>query len=153
MPRRIEALVRSYVEKEHTISALSCIVASRKRRHPALEPHMFSRACCVCVRAQTHAPAVLAVAPANVPLMNSPAMRLAKEVDAAGLRTIGVLTKVDTLKQSDDQRDLKAAVVNCVTNNGQGGAYPLRTHGYVAVMTNPLYGSVRALGQRGVTRG
>ena len=37
---------------------------------------------------------ILAVSPANTDLANSDAMKIAKEVDPEGLRTIGVITKL-----------------------------------------------------------
>lgn len=40
---------------------------------------------------------ILAVTPANVDLANSDALKLAKEVDPQGLRTIGVITKLDLM--------------------------------------------------------
>ena len=40
---------------------------------------------------------VLAVTPANQDLANSDALKLAKEVDPQGVRTIGVITKLDLM--------------------------------------------------------
>ncbi|XP_010072862.1 PREDICTED: dynamin-2-like, partial [Pterocles gutturalis] len=40
---------------------------------------------------------ILAVTPANMDLANSDALKLAKEVDPQGLRTIGVITKLDLI--------------------------------------------------------
>jgi len=42
---------------------------------------------------------ILAVTPANVDIANSESLKLAKEVDPAGKRTIGVLTKIDLMDQ------------------------------------------------------
>ena len=42
---------------------------------------------------------ILAVSPANSDLANSDAMKIAKEVDPEGLRTIGVITKLDLMDQ------------------------------------------------------
>ncbi|KZS17708.1 putative Dynamin, partial [Daphnia magna] len=49
---------------------------------------------------------VLAVTPANIDLANSDALKLAKEVDPAGLRTIGVITKLDLMDEGTDARDI-----------------------------------------------
>lgn len=49
---------------------------------------------------------ILAVSPANTDLANSDAMKMAKEVDPQGLRTIGVITKLDLMDQGTDARDI-----------------------------------------------
>ncbi|XP_046448870.1 dynamin-like isoform X21 [Daphnia pulex] len=49
---------------------------------------------------------ILAVTPANIDLANSDALKLAKEVDPAGLRTIGVITKLDLMDEGTDARDI-----------------------------------------------
>ncbi|KAH0506655.1 Dynamin-3 [Microtus ochrogaster] len=49
---------------------------------------------------------VLAVTPANTDLANSDALKLAKEVDPQGLRTIGVITKLDLMDEGTDARDV-----------------------------------------------
>ncbi|KAF6035991.1 dyn-1 [Bugula neritina] len=49
---------------------------------------------------------ILAVSPANTDLANSDALKLAKEVDPAGSRTIGVITKLDLMDQGVDARDI-----------------------------------------------
>lgn len=49
---------------------------------------------------------ILAVTPANADLATSDALRLAKEVDPTGDRTIGVLTKVDIMDRGTDCRDI-----------------------------------------------
>nr|CAH0103149.1 unnamed protein product [Daphnia galeata] len=49
---------------------------------------------------------ILAVTPANIDLANSDALKLAKEVDPAGLRTIGVITKLDLMDEGTDARDV-----------------------------------------------
>ncbi|CAF0841471.1 unnamed protein product [Didymodactylos carnosus] len=49
---------------------------------------------------------VLAVTPANSDLANSDALKLAKEVDPSGLRTIGVITKLDLMDDGTDARDI-----------------------------------------------
>lgn len=40
---------------------------------------------------------ILAVTPANTDLANSDALQLAREVDPEGIRTIGVITKIDLM--------------------------------------------------------
>ena len=42
---------------------------------------------------------VLAVSPANQDLSNSDALKLARSVDPEGLRTIGVITKLDLMDE------------------------------------------------------
>ena len=42
---------------------------------------------------------ILAVSPANQDLANSDALKLARAVDPEGLRTIGVITKLDLMDQ------------------------------------------------------
>lgn len=49
---------------------------------------------------------VLAVTPANTDLANSDALKLAKDVDPAGVRTIGVITKLDLMDEGTDARDI-----------------------------------------------
>ncbi|XP_030270431.1 dynamin-2 isoform X1 [Sparus aurata] len=49
---------------------------------------------------------VLAVTPANMDLANSDALKIAKEVDPQGLRTIGVITKLDLMDEGTDARDI-----------------------------------------------
>ncbi|CAH8497538.1 unnamed protein product [Heterobilharzia americana] len=49
---------------------------------------------------------ILAVSPANSDLANSDALKLSKEVDPQGLRTIGVVTKLDLMDQGTDARDI-----------------------------------------------
>ncbi|KAK1879764.1 Dynamin-3 [Dissostichus eleginoides] len=65
---------------------------------------------------------ILAVTPANSDLANSDALKLAKDVDPQGLRTIGVITKLDLMdegyigvvnrsqKDIDGKKDIKAAL-------------------------------------------
>ncbi|KAL5251151.1 hypothetical protein ACHWQZ_G016763 [Mnemiopsis leidyi] len=65
---------------------------------------------------------ILAVTPANSDLANSDALKLAKEVDPEGIRTIGVLTKLDLM---DDGTDAKEILDNKVL--------PLR-RGYIGVV-------------------
>jgi len=49
---------------------------------------------------------ILAVTSANTDLATSDALKLAKEVDPSGLRTIGVLTKLDLMDEGTDARDV-----------------------------------------------
>ncbi|SAM05508.1 hypothetical protein [Absidia glauca] len=65
---------------------------------------------------------ILAVTSANTDLANSDGLKLAREVDPEGLRTIGVLTKVDLMDQGTDVIDILA-----------GRVIPLRL-GYVPVV-------------------
>ncbi|KAJ1543697.1 vacuolar protein sorting-associated protein 1 [Cladochytrium tenue] len=65
---------------------------------------------------------ILAVTAANTDLANSDGLKLAREVDPEGLRTIGVLTKIDLMDQGTDVIDILA-----------GRIIPLRL-GYVPVV-------------------
>ncbi|NP_001093354.1 dynamin 2 L homeolog [Xenopus laevis] len=49
---------------------------------------------------------ILAVTPANTDLANSDALKMAKEVDPQGLRTIGVITKLDLMDEGTDAKDI-----------------------------------------------
>ncbi|XP_039085477.1 dynamin-1 isoform X8 [Hyaena hyaena] len=49
---------------------------------------------------------ILAVSPANSDLANSDALKVAKEVDPQGQRTIGVITKLDLMDEGTDARDV-----------------------------------------------
>lgn len=65
---------------------------------------------------------ILAVTAANTDLANSDGLKLAREVDPDGTRTVGVLTKVDLMDQGTDVVDILA-----------GRVIPLRL-GYVPVV-------------------
>ncbi|THH31528.1 hypothetical protein EUX98_g2638 [Antrodiella citrinella] len=65
---------------------------------------------------------ILAVTAANTDLANSDGLKMAREVDPEGVRTIGVLTKVDLMDQGTDVVDILA-----------GRIIPLRL-GYVPVV-------------------
>ena len=65
---------------------------------------------------------ILAVTAANTDLANSDGLKLAREVDPEGQRTIGVLTKVDLMDEGTDVVDILA-----------GRIIPLRL-GYVPVV-------------------
>ncbi|XP_066966165.1 dynamin isoform X2 [Macrobrachium rosenbergii] len=49
---------------------------------------------------------ILAVSPANSDLANSDALKLSKDADPDGLRTIGVITKLDLMDEGTDARDV-----------------------------------------------
>ncbi|KAJ1341073.1 hypothetical protein BSLG_004314 [Batrachochytrium salamandrivorans] len=65
---------------------------------------------------------ILAVTSANTDLANSDGLKLARDVDPEGVRTIGVLTKIDLMDQGTDVIDILA-----------GRVIPLRL-GYVPVV-------------------
>jgi dynamin 1-like protein len=64
---------------------------------------------------------ILAVTAANTDLANSDALKLAREVDPAGMRTIGVITKIDLMDPGTDALDML-----------EGRVVPLR-RGFVGV--------------------
>lgn len=49
---------------------------------------------------------ILSVTAANTDLANSDGLKLAREVDPEGLRTIGVLTKIDLMDPGTDVLDI-----------------------------------------------
>lgn len=65
---------------------------------------------------------ILAVTPANTDLANSDALKIAREVDPAGTRTIGVITKIDLMDEGTDALDIL-----------ENRIFPLR-RGYVGVV-------------------
>jgi len=65
---------------------------------------------------------ILAVTPANTDIATSDALQLARSADPEGLRTIGVLTKLDLMDEGTDARDIL-----------ENKLLPLR-RGYVAVV-------------------
>lgn len=65
---------------------------------------------------------VLAVSPANVDLVNSESLKLAREVDPVGKRTIGVVTKLDLMDNGTNALDILS-----------GKVYPLKL-GFVGVV-------------------
>ncbi|KAF2397586.1 dynamin GTPase [Trichodelitschia bisporula] len=65
---------------------------------------------------------ILAVSPANVDLVNSEALKLARHVDPMGRRTIGVLTKVDLMDHGTNALDILS-----------GRVYPLKL-GFIGVV-------------------
>jgi dynamin 1-like protein len=65
---------------------------------------------------------VLAVSPANVDIVNSEALKLARSVDPVGKRTIGVLTKLDLMDHGTNALDILS-----------GRVYPLKL-GFIGVV-------------------
>ncbi|KAF2498852.1 dynamin-like protein [Lophium mytilinum] len=65
---------------------------------------------------------ILAVSPANVDIVNSEALKLARHVDPMGRRTIGVLTKIDLMDHGTNALDIL-----------QGRVYPLKL-GFIGVV-------------------
>ncbi|KLU89304.1 dynamin-A [Magnaporthiopsis poae ATCC 64411] len=65
---------------------------------------------------------ILAVSPANVDIVNSEALKLARHVDGLGRRTIGVLTKVDLMDHGTNALDILS-----------GRVYPLKL-GWIGVV-------------------
>lgn len=65
---------------------------------------------------------ILAVSPANVDLVNSEALKLARAADPAGKRTIGVLTKIDLMDHGTNALDILS-----------GRVYPLKL-GFIGVV-------------------
>ncbi|KAB8356389.1 hypothetical protein FH972_023972 [Carpinus fangiana] len=65
---------------------------------------------------------ILAVSPANVDLVNSEALKLARHVDPMGRRTIGVLTKIDLMDHGTNAIDILS-----------GRVYPLKL-GFIGVV-------------------
>ncbi|KAF2674389.1 hypothetical protein BT63DRAFT_8926 [Microthyrium microscopicum] len=65
---------------------------------------------------------ILAVSPANVDLVNSEALKLARHVDPMGKRTIGVLTKIDLMDHGTNAMDILS-----------GRVYPLKL-GFIGVV-------------------
>ena len=65
---------------------------------------------------------ILAVTPANTDVATSDALQMAREVDPAGLRTVGVMTKIDLMDKGTDCMDILL-----------GKSYPLRL-GFIGVI-------------------
>ncbi|KAL8736525.1 MAG: hypothetical protein Q9181_002419 [Wetmoreana brouardii] len=65
---------------------------------------------------------ILAVSPANVDIVNSEALKLARQVDPMGRRTIGVLTKIDLMDHGTNALDILS-----------GRVYPLKL-GFIGVV-------------------
>lgn len=65
---------------------------------------------------------ILAVSPANVDLVNSESLKLARQVDPTGKRTVGVLTKLDLMDQGTNALDIL-----------KGNVYPLKL-GFIGIV-------------------
>ncbi|KAK6455859.1 Dynamin central region-domain-containing protein [Scheffersomyces xylosifermentans] len=65
---------------------------------------------------------ILAVSPANVDLVNSESLKLARQVDPTGKRTVGVLTKLDLMDQGTNAMDIL-----------KGNVYPLKL-GFIGIV-------------------
>ena len=65
---------------------------------------------------------IMAVCPANSDLANADALKLARRVDPAGARTVGVLTKIDLMDPGTTALDIV-----------RGKVYPLKL-GYVPIV-------------------
>ena len=65
---------------------------------------------------------ILAVTPANTDVATSDALQMAREVDPAGLRTVGVITKIDLMDKGTDCMDILL-----------GKTYPLKL-GFIGVI-------------------
>ncbi|CAG78303.1 Dynamin central region-domain-containing protein [Yarrowia lipolytica] len=65
---------------------------------------------------------ILAVSPANVDIVNSESLKLARQVDPHGKRTIGILTKLDLMDQGTNAMDILS-----------GRVYPLKL-GFIGVI-------------------
>lgn len=82
---------------------------------------------------------ILAVCAADVDLANSPALRASRKVDPLGLRTIGVVTKMDLVTPDEG--------VGILTNN----RYPLHL-GYVGVVAKSGGKQTSSLSERAVSK-
>lgn len=65
---------------------------------------------------------ILAVSPANVDLVNSESLKLGRQVDPTGKRTIGILTKLDLMDQGTNALDIL-----------KGNVYPLKL-GFIGIV-------------------
>ncbi|OBA23567.1 hypothetical protein METBIDRAFT_38369 [Metschnikowia bicuspidata var. bicuspidata NRRL YB-4993] len=65
---------------------------------------------------------ILAVSPANVDLVNSESLKLARQVDPTGKRTVGILSKIDLMDQGTNALDIL-----------KGNVYPLKL-GFIGVV-------------------
>lgn len=65
---------------------------------------------------------ILAVSPANVDLVNSESLKLARQVDPTGKRTVGILSKIDLMDQGTNALDIL-----------KGNVYPLNL-GFIGVV-------------------
>lgn len=65
---------------------------------------------------------ILAVSPANVDLVNSESLKLARQVDPMGKRTVGILSKLDLMDQGTNALDIL-----------KGNVYPLKL-GFIGIV-------------------
>jgi dynamin 1-like protein len=65
---------------------------------------------------------ILAVSPANVDIVNSESLKLARQVDPQGKRTVGILTKIDLMDHGTNALDILS-----------GAVYPLKL-GFIGVV-------------------
>lgn len=65
---------------------------------------------------------ILAVSPANVDLVNSESLKLARQVDPLGKRTVGILSKLDLMDQGTNALDIL-----------KGNVYPLKL-GFIGIV-------------------
>ncbi|CAK7891021.1 dynamin-related protein Dnm1p [[Candida] anglica] len=65
---------------------------------------------------------ILAVSPANVDLVNSESLKLARQVDPSGKRTVGILSKLDLMDQGTNASDIL-----------KGNVYPLKL-GFIGIV-------------------
>lgn len=65
---------------------------------------------------------ILAVSPANVDLVNSESLKLARQVDPTGKRTVGILSKLDLMDQGTNALDIL-----------KGNVYPLKL-GFIGIV-------------------
>lgn len=65
---------------------------------------------------------ILAVSPANVDIVNSESLKLARQVDPTGKRTVGILTKLDLMDQGTNALDIL-----------KGNVYPLKL-GFIGIV-------------------
>ncbi|KAJ2799637.1 Dynamin- GTPase protein [Coemansia guatemalensis] len=65
---------------------------------------------------------IVAISPANVDIVNSESLKIAREVDPKGTRTVGVITKIDLMDRGTNSLDILT-----------GRVYPLRL-GFVGVV-------------------
>lgn len=70
---------------------------------------------------------ILAVSPANVDIVNSESLKLARHVDPAGKRTVGILTKLDLMDHGTNALDILS-----------GSVYPLKL-GFVGIVNRLQY--------------
>lgn len=70
---------------------------------------------------------ILAVSPANVDLVNSESLKLARQVDPSGKRTVGILSKLDLMDEGTNALDIL-----------KGNVYPLKL-GFIGIVNRSQY--------------